>query len=317
VLNELQLALKDADVRDAALRQAREIARAQRTRAAELDEVLSASCLRLDLVRIEALADSIAARNKAAARFNGCLVQLVELDPDRALRLERDISRQFGAAITVADVGVDPCGLSYLVGNGARSGRQGYCADAFPGTDQGPRLVVLAKADGSGRFAMTKQEISWAQFRAFCVEQEGCSREALESLEMDERMPVTGISLDTARDYARWLSQLTGHTYRLPTRAEWMLAAGIEPDPNRNCRVQLDGVERGVSAIAADSGASNEFGLKNMLGNIQEWVLDGEKIMAVGGAYNDPIGSCLAETARAHDGSPAADTGFRLVREVS
>jgi len=182
----------------------------------------------------------------------------------------------------------------------------------------GPRLVVLATADGANRFAMTKQEISWDQFRAFCEEQqEACRGGYGEPAEIDGRLPVTGVSLATVRSYARWLSEATGYIYRLPTKTEWLLAAKGEPDPNRNCQVQLAGVQRGLSPVAVASGQGNEYGLLNMLGNIQEWVLDGDRLVALGGSFSDPIKSCVAGTERVHDGRPALDTGFRLVREVS
>jgi hypothetical protein len=54
-----------------------------------------------------------------------------------------------------------------------------------------------------------------------------------------------------------------------------------------------------------------------MLGNVQEWVLDKTGLVAVGGSYSDPIGLCIAGTERPSSGAPAADTGFRLVREIS
>jgi hypothetical protein len=40
-------------------------------------------------------------------------------------------------------------------------------------------------------------------------------------------------------------------------------------------------------------------------------------VVAVGGSYSDPIGTCIAATERPHDGTASADTGFRLVREIS
>jgi hypothetical protein len=54
-----------------------------------------------------------------------------------------------------------------------------------------------------------------------------------------------------------------------------------------------------------------------MLGNVQEWVLEGGRLSAMGGSFSDPIGLCLATTARGHQGQGAADTGFRLVRELT
>lgn len=325
----LAAAVAAANQRAQRARQARLLAEERRAQEAALDEALGVSCLRLDTGRLQTLAaaealDSEQVLEKLASRFSECVTQLAELDPDRAARLERDIVGHFGRDLLAAGVAVDPCALSYLVGNGAQTGRQGYCADRIGGDDQGPKLVVLPTEDGSGRFAMTKQEISWAQFKRFCVELEGCRPAELERLQIDnrllqadDRLPVTGVSLATAQAFARWLSETTGHTYRLPTHSEWRWAARGDPDPNRNCRVQIDGLERGRSPVPAATGAANEFGLINMLGNVQEWVFENGGVVAVGGSYGDPIGACIAATERPHDGGPAADTGFRLVREIS
>jgi hypothetical protein len=320
-LDDLRREVDEADAKALAQREARQVAIRKRSQAMELDEVLAASCLHMDVARIHALAgedltDPVL-NDKVTSRLSSCLAQLAELDQDRALGLHRAIEAEFGEVFEMSDVSVDPCSLSYLVGNGALAGLRGYCADQLAGEIQGPRLVVVPAEDGLRRFAMTRQEISWSQFRKFCVEQDGCSEVELELVEIDDRMPVTGVSLDTVRAFARWMSETSGYVYRLPTRTEWLWAARGEPDPNRNCRVQLDGVQRGIAPVAAASGQSNDYGLLNMLGNVQEWVLDGEKIVAVGGSFSDPIGVCIAGTERTHGGEAALDTGFRLVREVS
>ncbi|MGD8415706.1 MAG: serine/threonine-protein kinase, partial [Pseudomonadales bacterium] len=183
---DLMSSVAQARTQAAALAQARQLAAKKRAQAEALDEVLTASCLRLDLESVEALStDALepdATREKVAARFNECMTQLAELDPDRAARFKRDVETRFGSGLLTAEVAVDPCSLSYLVGNGAQTGRRGSCADRVGEEAAGPRLVVVPSEDGSGRFAMTKQEISWAQFRKFCVELEGCTPEELETL---------------------------------------------------------------------------------------------------------------------------------------
>ena len=107
--------------------------------------------------------------------------------------------------------------------------------------------------------------------------------------------PVVCVTIRDAMAYAEWLSQETGHTYRLPSAAEWQYAARagseeamrhIQSDDRNNCgrgnlwenpdRVDrnppgcVDGVER-----TAEVGRfpPNAVGLHDMIGNVAEWVL--------------------------------------------
>ena len=279
---------------------------------------LESSCLTLDLAHLKSELAALGAaaqdaRHKLDARLNDCLEQLAAVDTDRAVALQTRTRELFGDQLSASGARVvDPCSLGYLVGNGAQAGRRGYCSDELTNGVQGPRLVVVPDASGEHRFAITKQEVTWADLRAFCLETGAC-----DPANVEPRLPVTQISIGQAQAFADWLSQRTGFTYRLPTAQEWLQAARGQPDPNRNCRVQLDGLKRGVGPVAANTGQSNEFGLINMLGNVQEWVVGPDGISAFGGAFSDPIADCVPQTARAHGGEADASTGFRLVREIS
>jgi serine/threonine protein kinase len=307
-----------AALAEAKAEQIQQAERQQASQSLRLDELLAVSCMRLDL---ETVRDQLAAYTGPAARqeqlldarLGECLTQLALLDPDRAAQLQGQAKSLFGRTLAATSQKiVDPCGLQYLIGNGAQSGRRGYCSDELEDGTQGPRLVVLPTAEGPGRFAMTKHEVTWEEFSVFCEDTGVCSAET-----MQPRLPVTEISLSTARKFAGWLSQRSGFTYRLPTVEEWLWAARGQPDPNRNCKVQLDGLQRGVGPVAANTGQVNDFGLVNMLGNVQEWVVDSDDIIAVGGAFSDPINECIPQTARGHGGEADSSTGFRLVREIT
>jgi hypothetical protein len=285
-----------------------------------LSQVLDRSCLRLEIAEIStvykagiagdgSLASS--GRQRIGKKVGECLVQLADLDLERASALKNQARAAFGDLQGFSQAELDPCGLGYLVGNGGQNGRGGYCVDKWSDGGSGPRLVVVPTADGQGRFAITKHEVSWAQFNRFCAETGDCMSAG------NEQLPVTGVAVDVVHAFAGWLSERTGFTYRLPTIGEWQQAAKGAPDPNRNCRVQVGGVQRGLAPVAAGIGQANEFGLVNVLGNVQEWVLNLGRVQALGGGYKDPINKCVVQTARNHAGDPDEVTGFRLVREVS
>ena len=139
--------------------------------------------------------------------------------------------------------------------------------------------------------------------------------------------PATGISVDGAKGYAKWLSaraskiEETDIVYRLPSAAEWTYAAaavGNQPaKTNFNCRVTSGGqVIKGHDLVDADNGNPNEWGVTNYVGNAQEWVASSGTVVVRGGAYVDDLAKCEPSLSRNHSGTPDAITGFRLVREM-
>ena len=128
--------------------------------------------------------------------------------------------------------------------------------------------------------------------------------------------PQTGITLKDAEEYAKWLSERTGRNYRLPSTAEWTYAAKSNGEQIKdfNCRVALgDKVIKGTGTVSVTSGQQNGWGLKNYIGNVQEWVIDGNNIKARGGAYEDPHSKCDLSLEKPHTGQADSTTGFRLV----
>jgi len=325
VFDEELWAETDARMRSAVAvaQQRQQVAQQERTDAQSVKamaDVLNVSCLRLD---IDLVADRLhdtkglypeherRLLDQVGERVAQCVQRLGVLDPDRAWSMHSEAVQQFGPLEQLKNNGVDPCSMHYLVGNGRQAGRGGFCADQISEETRGPRLVVVPGDEDLPKFAISKYEISWRDFKEFCIGGGRCTVPEAENL------PVTGVAVDVIEDYAAWLSEKTGYRYRLPSRREWQQIAKGEPDPNRNCRVETGGLGRGETMLAAENGAANAWGLVHVLGNAQELVKEVLEYIAVGGTYSDPIDMCLASTQRHIDLNGDANTGFRLVREVS
>src|SRR5690606_23079499 len=199
-----------------------------------------------------------------------------------------------------------------LAGHGRRS--RGICYGAVPG-GRGPELVVVPSGPGFATpFAISRTEISGADYALYCGKTAGCTSS------VEANLPVTGIAVADAQRYAQWLSSSTGFTYRLPSDAEWTYVAnapGSSTERDYNCVVELNGQKiRGFGLIGVREGLSNGWGLHNLLGNAREWVRTGQGWSVRGGAYQDPISRCEIGSATASNGAADDVTGFRLVREV-
>lgn len=95
--------------------------------------------------------------------------------------------------------------------------------------------------------------------------------------------PVVGVSWHDAVAYCQWLtdSMADGHTYRLPTEAEWEWAASggkrkypwgnEEPD---NTRANYDRKVGHTTPVGAYPAGATPEGLMDMAGNAWEWCQD-------------------------------------------
>lgn len=193
-----------------------------------------------------------------------------------------------------------------LAGKGVM-GKRASCFDALSAGGLAPELVVITV--GGRNVAIMRNEVSNGDYARYCAAT-GCAvpAAALASL------PLVSVPVAEAGRYAEWLTQQSGNRYRLPTEAEWVAAAGSKPDPNGvNCVYG----PRGSSVREVGSGLQNELGLRDVLGNVREWVAaDGGGWRARGGAFGDPLEDCLKNPSQQHSGSPDGRTGFRLVREM-
>ena len=235
-----------------------------------------------------------------------------------ALGICRDCTQKF-AQLEIAELPRGYCSED-LAGHGTK--RAGECWDVL-GRRKGPAMVVVPAGGGSDKpFAISKYEISGSDYNDFCRATNACDRLSRK----EAKLPLTGISLQEAEAFAKWLSEEASKSlnepvvYRLPTESEWQHAAkanGAQPEKKYNCRVTSQGaVIAGHALIDATSGQQNGWGLTNYIGNAQEWVKTANGVKAVGGYFADPLTECDVTLQRNHSGQPDEVTGFRLVREL-
>lgn len=159
--------------------------------------------------------------------------------------------------------------------------------------------------------------------------------------------PVNFVSFDAATAYADWLSAQTGKRFRLPTEAEWEVAArgGTEflyPGSNEAPNSQTANFNRSGTVEVLDLiQSTNRLGLRHMAGNVAEWCLDwysedayrgggtrenprgpnqpteGARKVNRGGSFATTRGEDLRVTRRDRSNPTNAteDIGFRLVRD--
>lgn len=134
-------------------------------------------------------------------------------------------------------------------------------------------------------------------------------------------LPITNISLESARAYATWLGQKTKLGYRLPTEAEWQLAAsgGLDDRDYPYGRLYRKDWSRtsgsGADLVGSHPKDFSPFGCLDMGGNVAEWVekpgdIGARRFLIKGGSYKDPAPvwqrNILSVTSR-------RDIGFRCV----
>jgi formylglycine-generating enzyme required for sulfatase activity/mono/diheme cytochrome c family protein len=148
-------------------------------------------------------------------------------------------------------------------------------------------------------FWMQAHEVTWDEYRLFLFAQQAnegshpddmvdaISRPTKPYVEMSFGMgihgfPAISMTQHAANKYAEWLSAKTGEFYRLPTEAEWEYAC--RAGSNEAYFFGGNAKDLGDYAwYAGNSGAKyqlvatkkpNQWGLYDMLGNVEEWTLD-------------------------------------------
>jgi formylglycine-generating enzyme required for sulfatase activity len=140
---------------------------------------------------------------------------------------------------------------------------------------------------------------------------------------------VTFVSWNDAAAFARWLSEKEGRPYRLPTEAEWEYAcrAGTttpfhtgERLPEEFWKNQFvddkDRRSKGKRPVSLTTGSTppNPWGLHEMHGNVEEWVLDWHGTYP-DAAQTDPVGPSDGDFKVSRGGSH--NTSLRFLRSAN
>jgi formylglycine-generating enzyme required for sulfatase activity len=131
-------------------------------------------------------------------------------------------------------------------------------------------------------YYLAKTPVTQAQYRAFvAATRHKVPADWINSIPPRGREdhPVVCVSRHDAMAYCRWVSEVTGRAYSLPSEAEWEKRARgtdgrIYPWGNqwdaRHCNSGESGLGKTTSVHAYPEGAS-PYGLLNIAGNIAEW----------------------------------------------
>jgi serine/threonine protein kinase len=210
--------------------------------------------------------------------------------------------------------GGKPC-TSSLAGLGVNV--RAVCYDMLSDQNKGPYMVVVPAGGGSSKpFAIGKYEISFRDYDLFC---QGTGKSSPKTSE-ESTAPAVRISYQDAQAYAKWLTEKTGNTYRIPKEDEWVYASeagGKKPVTDYNCFLQQGSVVlKGSSLLSVNSGGANDWGVQNFLGNVQEYVDASGSVKVRGGSYKDSMSACTISLVKNSAGAADELTGFRLVREI-
>ena len=141
--------------------------------------------------------------------------------------------------------------------------------------------------------------------------------------------PVVLVSHSDAEAFARWLSQRTGQTWRLPTEDEWVKAArGTDgrwfPWGNMFAPEHLNSHDQGpfdTTPVGSFPSGASPFGLLDAAGQVFEWTATAAgkgRHIVKGGSWDDK-GCGVCRPAARHsrpDQLKHILIGFRLVREM-
>jgi len=160
-------------------------------------------------------------------------------------------------------------------------------------------------------FFMAKTETTWDAFDAFLASgprskpydqtkfaADAIARPSASYILVDlgwghKGYPAINLTSTSAEMFCRWLSSVTGKKYRLPTVAEWELAArgGVQGpwrlDAASIAKQSWNTGNAGETTQPVGKKEPNGYGLHDMLGNVGEWATDGDQFWLCGPTFQD------------------------------
>ena len=186
--------------------------------------------------------------------------------------------------------------------------KQPALADYRVDLGEGVELHMVPVPSPSGdALWMSTTEITWDQYDRFFLRPEtdaavdGITGPSLSVFPVTrgyghDGYPALGMTQNAAERFCEWLNGRQSRTFRLPTEAEWKLAAGAAPAVE-----ELDGVawhagnaDRSTQPVGTRE--ANAFGLYDMYGNVAEWVAGPTpKGRVLGGSFLDSAEDVAAD----------------------
>lgn len=220
-----------------------------------------------------------------------------------------------------------PEGMKYVEGGTFKMGSDALNAD--PAFTPSHKVTVLA-------FFLDIAEVTNEQYQEF-VDKTGYAAPSHwknnKYPPLTNKFPVYNVSWDDANKYARWIGK------RLPTEEEWEYAARgaegtIYPWGNEawsKDKANLRETEIGLAPVEYFPAGQSWCGIKDLVGNVAEWVADsfapykGGSVKGVpqskvyrGGSYKDPKDEFLTTRRRySNASSKRPEIGFRCAKDLS
>jgi formylglycine-generating enzyme required for sulfatase activity len=154
-------------------------------------------------------------------------------------------------------------------------------------------------------FLIGRTEVTWEMYDAFAIGRDAKPREGVDAIARPSQpygapdynwghngYPVISVTRDAAAAFCKWLSTRTGTTYRLPTEAEWLRAAGLATagtTADRESVTWHSGNSKGTTHPVGKR-SPDALGLFDLFGNAAEWIrpADGAPVTR-GGSFRDSL----------------------------